>query len=117
MKNIYELLKKEDFDYVNVYERFVGDEELFSFCLDDFLNDETFIDLRKALKEEKFDDAFLLVHSLKGVGANLGLRKVYSLLSDMTEKLRANDYSGLEAKMSTIEKEVQRLKEIVEKSK
>lgn len=61
--------------------------------------------LKSALEEGNLDEAFSLVHGMKGVFGNLSITPVYDILSEMTELLRARtamDYSPLMAKLEGI---------------
>ena len=47
-----------------------------------------FTELDNLLKEKKYDEAFEVAHSLKGVLANLSLTPVFEPVSEITEGLR-----------------------------
>ena len=47
--------------------------------------------------------AFRAAHTLKGVAANLGLERLRSLASDMTERLRRGELSGAQALLAETE--------------
>lgn len=52
-------------------ERFVNDIALYYSCMADFLKDEAFDRLRKALEEGDYQKAFEAAHSLKGTSGNI----------------------------------------------
>ncbi|MCR5626357.1 MAG: Hpt domain-containing protein [Lachnospiraceae bacterium] len=62
------------------------------------LADKRFDELKTALESKDYDEAFEIVHALKGVLGNLALTPLYDLICDMTEDLRARtdkDYMPL----------------------
>ena len=110
MKGLFEELKNIDFDYINVYERFLGDEELFTFCFNEFINEESFDKIKELLNKKKYSDAVFPVHALKGVSANLGLNRIYELLCDLTEDLRADRFANVDKLYNEIEDERKKLR-------
>lgn len=53
-----------------------------------FLDDTSFLDLKKAMEEGDMDKAFSCAHTLKGVSANIAFTKLYQIASVVTEGLR-----------------------------
>lgn len=53
-----------------------------------FLADTSFNDLKKALEEEKLEDGFRAVHTLKGVCLNLSYTSIFEVANKLTEMLR-----------------------------
>ena len=74
-------------DYEEVRQRLQEDARILRF-LSSFLKDGTFDLLKKALEEENAEDAFRMVHSLKGISLNLGLSALYHSADLLTEELR-----------------------------
>ena len=64
-----------------------------------FLNDQSMSDLTKYLAEGNVSEAFKAVHTLKGVGANLGLKGFLTPVCELTEILRAGSMDGYKAKL------------------
>ena len=47
--------------------------------------------------EKNAEKAFRAAHTLKGICLNLGLKNLYTVSSDLTEKLRGRELDGYEA--------------------
>ena len=56
-----------------------------------FLDDASFTRLREGLQENDGEKAFRAAHTLKGVCLNLGFDNLFTVSSDLTEKLRAKE--------------------------
>ena len=62
------------------------------------VSDERFEKLKSVLDEKNYDEAFEIVHALKGMIGNLALNPIYEPICKMTELLRSRtdtDYSEL----------------------
>lgn len=77
-------------------ERFVDDEELYITCMNLFVNDASFSALGDALKSQNYRAAFEAAHTLKGVAGNVSAGSLYEIIGSLTDKLRVNDYTGLD---------------------
>ena len=86
-------------------ERFMGREELLFKFLKKFENDESYKSLIGAMEDKQFEAAFSHAHTLKGVAANLGLGNLANSASDLTEKLRAKEYTDYEGMVEAIKKD------------
>ena len=85
--------------------RCLGKEDLYIKLIGMGLGDAKFEELGSALGAGDLARAFELCHALKGVIGNLAITPLYQALSDMTEKLRAQeaaDYSSLYSELMTI---------------
>jgi HPt (histidine-containing phosphotransfer) domain-containing protein len=58
-----------------------------------FLNDTSFDELKNAFAKNDAKTAFRAAHTLKGVAANLGLNKLSSSSSELTEDLRPGSFT------------------------
>jgi HPt (histidine-containing phosphotransfer) domain-containing protein len=58
-----------------------------------FLNDPSFDELKNAFAKNDAKTAFRAAHTLKGVAANLGLNKLSSSSSELTEDLRPGSFT------------------------
>ena len=65
-------LTLRDTDVQGALKRFSGNEELYTACLSMFLDDPTMTELRDAIQEQSWDDAFTAAHALKGLAGNMG---------------------------------------------
>ncbi len=59
-----------------------------------FLNDPSFDELKNAFAKNDAKTAFRAAHTLKGVAANLGLNKLSSSSSVLTEDLRPGSFTA-----------------------
>ena len=53
------------------------------------VSDERFEKLKSVLDEKNYDEAFEIVHALKGMIGNLALNPIYETICKMTELLRS----------------------------
>ena len=97
MENTFlEKLKMLGCDTDGAMDRFDNDVELFETCVDIFKEDENFVELKRFLESEDYENAFNAAHTLKGVAANLGLTAISKSVSDVVEKLRSRDYTNIQ---------------------
>lgn len=69
----------------------LGSEAMADRFAQKFLKDNSYTMLITALEEEKWEDAFRAVHTLKGVAANLSITPVFYAASALTEELRGGN--------------------------
>lgn len=75
-----------------------------------FAQDESYKNLLITLENKDYETAFRMVHTLKGVSANLGFDRLYSLSSVLTELLRNKQYDAdLETPLNNIKEEYERI--------
>ena len=89
-------------DWDEILDRFMGNENLIAKFMFKFLNDQSMNDLTKYLAEGNVSEAFKAVHTLKGVGANLGLKGFLTPVCELTEILRAGSMEGYKDKYDQI---------------
>lgn len=77
-------------NYEEAKNRFKEDERIEKFLFL-FLEDEHYTNLCEAMKEKKYEEAFLGVHTLKGVCANLALSALFEETKTLTELLREGE--------------------------
>lgn len=102
-------------DWDEILDRFMGNEDLIAKFMFKFLNDQSMNDLTKYLAEENISEAFKAVHTLKGVGANLGLKGFLTPVCELTEILRAGSMDGYEEKYNQIKPKYDELISILTK--
>lgn len=105
MNIILKKLNLQGSDIKGAVERFMGDEELYLECLNQFAKDENFVELRESLENNNYEQAFNNAHSLKGVAGNLGLTPLYAALSEIVESLRHGDYTDLKRQYHAVSSE------------
>ena len=68
------------------------------------LEDQSYIQLKQALENENFEDAFRSAHTLKGVCQNLSFDCLYEVSNDLTELLRdrTGEQSGIPEAMKKV---------------
>ena len=93
-------------------ERFVNDEDLYIECMQEFLCDESFENLKSAINNGNYAAAFEHAHNLKGVSGNLGLEPLYGAVSDLVERLRSKQYDNVNQPLSLIFSEMEKIRGI-----
>ena len=53
-----------------------------------FLEDQSYLQLKQALENKNYEDAFRSAHTLKGVCQNLSFDRLYEVNNELTELLR-----------------------------
>ena len=91
--NIKECYDSIGADFEDVLGR-LGSEKLIERFALKFLDDDSYNNLKEALAEKNAENAFRAAHTLKGVCLNLGLKNLYTVSSDLTEKLRGRSLDG-----------------------
>ncbi len=91
--NIKECYDSIGADFEDVLGR-LGSEKLIERFALKFLDDDSYNNLKGALAEKNAENAFRAAHTLKGVCLNLGLKNLYTVSSDLTEKLRGRSLDG-----------------------
>lgn len=85
--NLIECFKAIEGDYEGVIGRLMTEERVKKFLLM-FLKDTSFNTLCTAMDCADYETAFRAAHTLKGTCANLGIAKLQSSASELTEALR-----------------------------
>lgn len=75
-------------DYIAAKTRMGGSEKMLEKFVRKFPNDKTADGLVESFEGKDFQTAFRMAHTLKGLCANLGLDKLKSSSSELTEALR-----------------------------
>ena len=91
--NSEEFYKAINGDYLNTLNR-LGNEQIVSHFIKEFKNDQTFNNLRTSYENHNIENAFLAVHTLKGICANLGFTELEKKASTLTEILRKRTFEN-----------------------
>ncbi len=78
--------------YDEVVKRFMGKEDFYLRMLRKFLNDKNYGELKKAVDEKRWKDAFTYAHTVKGVCSNLGLEGMLEYVVPLTDEVRSEPY-------------------------
>ena len=104
-KSFEKLFEGIDMDFKSIDERFAGNEKIILKFIKKFEKDETFSKLEKAVNEYNKEAMIVYSHDLKGLSANLGMKKLSSLSNDMLSELRNNIFSNIPMRFNSIKKE------------
>lgn len=74
-------------NYEDVLRRLPNEALIRKFTLK-FLEDQSYLQLKQALKDKNYEDAFRSAHTLKGVCQNLSFDRLYEVSNELTELLR-----------------------------
>ena len=77
-------------------ERFVDDKDLYVMCMNLFVEDASFEALGAAIQSQNYEAAFEAAHTLKGVAGNVSAGPLFQTIESLTDKLRANNYAGVD---------------------
>ena len=89
-------------DTEGVLDRFMDDEELYATCLEEFVETTDLESLRNYIDTKDYDNAFEVVHALKGVSGNLGLSPLFTDACVLVEALRAKEYGDIESQYKDV---------------
>ncbi len=95
--------------------RLMNNEKLYVRLLGKFKADANYQGLKDAVAQQQYEDAFNYAHALKGVAGNLGLDSLMNADIVIVEKLRSQNYEGLDADVVALTEAYDNIMEIVEK--
>ena len=87
--NIQECYQKMGADYENIFSR-LGDADMIEYFVLKFTKDTNMQKLVDALARQNNEEAFMAIHTLKGVVLNLGLTQLEPGVVALTEEMRGN---------------------------
>lgn len=96
-------------DVNDALDRFMNNEAMMLKFLKRFSQDQNMEKLRQAVSAKDVQGAYTAAHTLKGVTGNLSMKRLYTLLSEMVEPLRAGDISRCPQQMPALEAEYARV--------
>lgn len=112
MKKIHQIIE----DTQGVMERLGGNEALLDRLLAKFR--ETYKDTHSTLlcllSESKKDEAYRIVHSIKGVSANLGIETLYMRATELETRMKADEYTDMEKEIKEFLSELERVLSLLE---
>lgn len=73
--------------------RFSGNEVLFNKFVVRFLDDKNFYEMKAAIENQDYEQAFKSGHTLKGIAGNLSLISLFDSTCILVEVLRKEQYS------------------------
>lgn len=112
--DIRELYSEIDGNYDELIGR-LGSEKIVNTLLKLFVSDESFQNLNSSMCEKDYVGAFRAVHGLKGLCANLSIKKLEDLAAELTEYLRnETDINGAEEIFPQVCAEYGRVLNIIE---
>ena len=82
-----------------------------------FLEDQSYLQLKQALENKNYEDAFRSAHTLKGVCQKLSFDRLYEVSSELTELLRdrTGEKLGIPEAMEKVTKEYEATIEEIKK--
>lgn len=95
--------------------RLMNNEMLLKRLLLKFKDDKNFAGLEQAVAEKSYEDAFHCAHTLKGVAGNLGLEKLMNADVVVVEKLRSENYEGLEADLANLREAYTQVMDVIQR--
>lgn len=102
-------------DYDNVLSRLGSDAIVERFAMK-FLQEKTFDNLKEAIEKKDAEEAFRAAHTLKGICLNLGFDNLFTVSSELTEKLRPRTLEGSKELLQKVQEQyditVQALKNV-----
>lgn len=99
-------------NYENVLSR-LGSDALITRFASKFPDDTSFQSLVKAMQEKNIDEAFRAAHTLKGVCLNLGFDNLFTVSSELTEKLRTGSFDGTDDLFEQVKEQYSRTIEAI----
>ena len=104
-EDLKEELIANGYDFAGVMDRLADSEALYEDLLKQFMLEENLESIMDGYATQDYESMFMGVHTLKGVAGNLGLTGIYKTSSQLTEKLRAEDYVDLEQYVDAVKQE------------
>ena len=103
-------------NYEDVLRRLRSEALIRKFTLK-FLEDQSYIQLKQALENKNYEDAFRGAHTLKGVCQNLSFDRLYEVSNELTELLRdrTGEKPGIPEAMEKVTKEYEATIEEIKK--
>ena len=91
-------------DVDGALKRMMGSEALFLRLMKKFGADTNYEKLKAAIEAQDYEEAYRAAHTLKGAAGNLGLNPIMDTAGRISDKLKADDRSTLEADFAELTK-------------
>lgn len=88
-------LSLRETDIQGAIERLGKNETLYISCLRMFLKDPTMDKINETIKDKKWDEAFTVVHALKGLAGNMGFVPLMHSIGNLVVLIRAGKTNEL----------------------
>lgn len=83
-------------DTKGVLERLGGNSAVYLHICNKFVHDDNFLLFEDALSRKDYNVAELRIHTLKGIAANLGFKRLELYSSNLLEAIRCKEYTFLD---------------------
>lgn len=80
-------------EYDETLKRFMGKEDFYLRMLKKFLDDKNYGELKQAVADKNWPEAFKYAHTVKGLCGNLSLGDMLKYVVPLTEELRSEPYN------------------------
>lgn len=108
-------LREAGVDTEGALRRFSGNSEMYERFLKKFLSDPTFKQITETVMAKDPEGALAAAHTLKGVTANLGINKLFSISSEMVDQIRADDFDGAAGNYPRLKEAYEEICDILER--
>lgn len=109
MKKLIEQLRSIDIDVDSVISHLGGNELLYIQLCNKFKNDMSFQLFQKKLLENDYEKAYLHIHTLKGVAANLGFMRLELLCMNIMHNIVDKNFENINQTIIDISQEYDRV--------
>lgn len=96
-------LRLNEVDVEGALERLSNDMDMYKMILTAFPEDSTMSELKEALKEKNWDEAFTAAHALKGLAGNLGFTGLFYALGELVIIIRAGKVNDMEESFNSVQ--------------
>ena len=110
-----EKLEAVGVEYDEVLKRFMGKEDFYLRMLKKFLDDKNYVELKQAVEQKNWAEAFTHAHTVKGLCGNLGLGGMLEYVGPLTEEVRSEPYNeeSITAYMDDVSKAYEKTVEVI----
>lgn len=106
---IREKLEGVGIDVNDLMERLMGNMTLISRFFKRFPDDASYERMVAGIEKGDVEEAFRGAHSLKGVCANLSMKRFLTVLNPLVDKLREGQLDGVQVMLSSVDEEYRKV--------